>query len=669
LLREAAAWSFLPSVKPLLLAAVGRSLSSAPLGRREDDVEVRRILALPTAATLDPMRPTVIVLERSLIASAGDDVARLADLARVAALVAFGEPGESDPPADLPLELLSGYQAADASAGAIIGMFRSGFRHAASLVAERRARDDQTERHRELTELTSIGVALSRERDLYTLLSMILGQARRITSSDAGSLYLTERTDSGDPPTTMRFKLAQNHTLPALPLQESTVAIDHTSLAGYTAATGDPLVIADVYLLPDDVSYKQNRSFDEKFGYRTKSMLVIPMKTHRDEIIGVLQLINRKRDPAAKLTSAEMVDREVITYDERAVEMVNALASQAAVAIENSRLYEDIERLFQGFVTAAVTAIEARDPTTSGHSSRVATLTVGLAQAVDRGGEGPYRDVRFTREQLRELRYAGLLHDFGKVGVREQVLVKEKKLYPADLDVIRRRFAYLTQAADLSFERGRVERLLAGGREAHDAVIDELRASRDAMRGRLARQFGAIVQANEPTILPEGSFGELKQINAMTYVDFDGTEQRLLDDDELQFLMIRQGNLDERERREIESHVTHTFRFLEQIPWTRELRGIPEIAYGHHEKLNGSGYPRRVTGDEIPVQTRMMTISDIFDALTATDRPYKRAVPWERALDILRMEAKDGMIDPDLLTSFIDARIFDQLLHSPDSPR
>src|SRR5439155_19227229 len=167
---------------------------------------------------------------------------------------------------------------------------------------------------------------------------------------------------------------------------------------------------------------------------RTKSMLVIPMKTHKDEVIGVLQLLNRKRDPNTVLSSADVVEREVRPYDQRAVELVSALASQAAVSIENSQLYEDIERLFEGFVTAAVTAIESRDPTTSGHSSRVATLTVGLAEAIDRGGEGSYREVRFSREQLRELRYAGLLHDFGKVGVREQVLVKQKKLYAADLD-------------------------------------------------------------------------------------------------------------------------------------------------------------------------------------------------------------------------------------------
>src|SRR5581483_6087577 len=195
---------------------------------------------------------------------------------------------------------------------------------------------------------------------------------------------------------------------------------------------------------------------------------------HRDEIIGVLQLINRKRDADARLVSPDVVEREVLSYDQRAVELVSALASQAAVAIENSRLYEDIERLFEGFVTAAVTAIESRDPTTSGHSGRVAVLTVGLAEAVDRAGEGPYRDVRFTREQLRELRYAGLLHDFGKVGVREQVLVKEKKLYPQDLDLIRQRFAYLTQAADLSFERERADVLLERGREGYDEAIERL---------------------------------------------------------------------------------------------------------------------------------------------------------------------------------------------------
>jgi HD-GYP domain-containing protein (c-di-GMP phosphodiesterase class II) len=641
---------------------MGRAISSAPFGRRVDDVEVRRVPALPAAATLDADRPTVIVLDRYLLRSAGSDHERLRELATCVAFVGLGEHGEDEPGREFPADLLTGYLPCDAPAGTILAMFRGGFRHAATLVAERRAVGEEKERHRQLRELTNVGVALSTERDLLTLLEMILSQSRRITVSDAGSLYLIERGENGDSSGILRFKLSQNHTLPTLPLTEFTVAIDHTSLAGYAAATGEPLVIADVYLLPDDVPYKQNRTFDEKFGYRTKSMLVIPLKTHRDETIGVLQLINRKRDAETRLTSIDVVDREVLSFDQHALELVGALASQAAVAIENGRLYEDIERLFEGFVTAAVTAIESRDPTTSGHSFRVATLTVGLAEAVDRAGEGPYRGLRFNREQLRELRYAGLLHDFGKVGVREEVLTKAKKLYPEDMELIRHRFAYMMQAADVNFERARADVLLQHGRDAYEVALADLVRIRQSTRDELCRFLDAITRANEPTVLAEGSFEALREIGRRTYVDFEGRERPLLRDDELQFLMIRRGSLDENERREIESHVTHTYRFLEQIPWTPELKGIPEIALGHHEKLNGRGYPRAVSADAIPVQTRMMTISDIFDALTAGDRPYKRAVPWPRALDILRMEATEGMLDQHLLKSFIDARIFESVL-------
>ena len=648
---------------------MGRAIGSAPLGRRSDDVEVRRVPTLPTAQAIDPTRPTVILLDRALLRSAGGDRGRLTELASVAALVGLGDHGETEPPSDFPTDLLTSYLAADAPVTVLLALLRGAFRHAASLVAAHAASEERGERHRELGELTRVGVALSTERDLLKLLEMILSQARRITASDAGSLYLVERGDNGTSPTTLRFKLSQNFSLPDLPLAEFTVPIDHTSLAGYAAATGEPLVIADVYLLPNDVSYRQNRSFDEKLGYRTKSMLVIPMKTHRDEVIGVLQLINRKRDVDVRLGNDDASEQEVVPYDQRSVELVSALASQAAVAIENSLLYEDIERLFEGFVTAAVTAIEQRDPTTSGHSGRVATLTVGLAEAVDRSGSGPYQDVRFSREQLRELRYAGLLHDFGKVGVREQVLVKQKKLYPWDLDIIRHRFAFLLQRSDLQFERERADYLLSHGAAQYEEFVGRLEKMRRTQRHELNRFLDAIVHANEPTVLPEGSFDELREINERSYMDFDGVEQPLLRDDELRFLMIRKGNLDDRERREIESHVTHTYRFLEQIPWTRELRHIPEIAYGHHEKLNGSGYPRRVTAEHIPVQTRMMTIADIFDALTATDRPYKRAVPAERALDILAVEAKEGMIEPHWLRTFIEARVYTTVIATPSAIR
>ena len=624
-----------------------------------DALDVRRVAALPPLEALDPERPTVVLLDDAFATATGGPAA-LGALAPYVAFIGVGAPGEVEPSEVMRSIALSAWLPAEAAPGAAAAALQGALRHARTLIEAYRASRLEQSSALDLRELSRVGAALSTERDLDTLLELILAQALRLSSADAGSLYLTERDAQGHA-TALRFKLSLNRTLPDLPFTEFSIPFDHASIAGYVASTGDPLMIADVYLLPEHVSYRLNRSFDEKFGYRTKSMLVLPMRTHRGEVIGVLQLINRKRDAAEPLASPEAVAAQVLPFDQRSADLVAALAAQAAVAIENSRLYEDIERLFEGFVTAAVTAIESRDPTTSGHSFRVATLTTNLAEAVDHAGEGPYRGLRFSREQLRELRYAGLLHDFGKVGVREQVLVKQKKLYPQDLTILRHRFHSLLQQADLEFERERAEHLLEHGTTDYREVLQRLEAERRLRRDQLQHWLDAIVRANEPTILPEGSFEELAEIGRQTYVDFDGVERPLLGEDELRFLMINKGNLDPRERREIESHVTHTYRFLEQIPWTRELSGIPRIAFGHHEKLNGTGYPRGVGEAEIPVQTRMMTIADIYDALTATDRPYKRAVTAERALDILHAEAKGGHIDRHLLGTFVQAQVFSKV--------
>jgi HD-GYP domain-containing protein (c-di-GMP phosphodiesterase class II) len=652
-------------MKPLILSSLGRAIPALDSIAASGDIEIKRVPQLPAPLTLDHDRATVMLLDRGLIRAAGEDREIFRQLAESVALVGIGESGETEPPDFFPAELLSGYLGADTPVATARIALRGALMHAAALVAARRATRLESRSASDVTELSRIGVALSTERDLLTLLELILSQARRLSDADAGSLYLVEHDTEGPARRKLRFKLSQNHTLPSLPFSEAVIPLDHASLAGYAAATGEPLIIPDVYLLPDDVSYRLNRSFDEKFHYRTKSMLVIPMQTHRDEVIGVLQLINRKRAPDVRLTSGEVVEAEVLPFDQRSVDLVNALASQAAVAIENSRLYDDIERLFEGFVTAAVTAIESRDPTTSGHSSRVATFTCGLAEAVDRVGAGRYKATQFTREQMKEIRYASLLHDFGKVGVREQVLVKQKKLYPNDLAIVKHRFQFLLQRADLQYERERAEYLLAHGRERYQEMLQHLDGVRRAEREDLLRFLDSVVRANEPTILPEGTFEELTEINSRTFVDFDGVEKPLLSDEELRYLMINKGNLDPRERREIESHVSHTFRFLEHIPWTRELRGVPEIAHGHHEKLNGRGYPRQVSGDAIPVQTRMMTISDIYDALTATDRPYKRAVPADRAIQILRDEAKDGSLDSALLDAFVESKVYELVKPEP----
>jgi len=622
-----------------------------------EDIERRAITSL--SAGLVDERPTVLLVDDALRRLLGAPGIRAAADAG-ATVIALGFPGEADIPADLPgAEVVSSFLTHPPGRRQLLAALKGGFREAAARLEASRSRAEVAARSREIMELTRIGVALSTERNYDVLLEMILTQARRITQSDGGSLYLVEGRDSPQPK--LRFKLTESDTLPNTGFVEFTMPLDHASQAGYVCSTGEPLVIDDVYFLPPDVPYSFNRSFDERNHYRSKSMLTVPMKNHKEEVIGALQLINRKRDQAARLASPDDVQQQVIPFSRRTVEIVSALAGQAAVSIENSILYEDIERLFEGFVTAAVTAIEQRDPTTFGHSGRVATMTVGLAEVADRATDGPFKALTFTREQLKEIRYAGLLHDFGKVGVREQVLVKAKKLYPPDLSLIKARYAFIKRSAEADYHRARADYLAERGNEGYEAFLASLDQQHRTELEGLEQFLRTVLQSNEPTLLPEGSFEELLAYAERKFPDIDGAPQPFLSDDEVRYLTIRKGSLDEAERLEIESHVTHTYRFLLQIPWTKELAQIPLIAYGHHEKLNGSGYPRKMPAREIPVQTRMMTISDIFDALTASDRPYKRAVPLQKALDIMHDEVKTGMLDADLLRLFVDGKVFERL--------
>ncbi len=281
---------------------------------------------------------------------------------------------------------------------------------------------------------------------------------------------------------------------------------------------------------------------------------------------------------------------------------------------------------------------------------------------MDRIETGPFREVSFSREQMKELRYAGLLHDFGKVGVREEVLVKAKKLPPVMLERIESRFAFIQRTLEMEFHRRKAEYLAEHGTKGYDeflrALEEEFRHSMDRVRAF----HQAIRESNEPRILPEASAEVLTEIGQATFVNLDGERVPYLSPDELHFLSIPKGSLDPDERKQIESHVTHTFNFLRQIPWTEELSGVAEIAYGHHEKLDGTGYPRGITGEVIPVQTRIMTVSDIFDALTASDRPYKRALPSERALEILDMEGKHGQLDARVVDLLVESGVYRRIL-------
>ena len=520
---------------------------------------------------------------------------------------------------------------------------------------EREAREELQRAEREMEELNRIGVALSSTRDIQTLLNLILQKAREVTSADAGSLYLVEEVTDAE--RRLRFKLTQNDSV-RFPFTEFTLPISEKSMAGYVALHGEAINIADAYKIPADRPYKFNPKIDQDSHYRTRSMLTMPMKNAKGEILGVLQLINCKRDWGAKLTTPETVESEVREFTAGDVRQATSLASQAAVAYENSKLYEDIETLFEGFVKAAVTAIEQRDPTTSGHSFRVSTLTVGLAEMVDRAEAGSYADVKFTREQMKEIRYAALLHDFGKVGVREEVLVKAKKLYPMQLQVVQQRFDYIRKELEARTSQQKLKTMLEQSREVALAEIGLIDQEHERQLAEIDDYFQFVLQVNEPTVLPEGKFDKLIEIARRTYVDPRGSEHNYLNPDEVRYLSIPKGSLDPDERTQIESHVVHTFNFLTQIPWTKEIKYIPMIARAHHEKLNGRGYPYQLKDHEIPLQAKMMTVSDIYDALSATDRPYKKALPPERALGILEMAVRDSEIDSELFKLFVEAKIY-----------
>jgi HD-GYP domain-containing protein (c-di-GMP phosphodiesterase class II) len=538
-------------------------------------------------------------------------------------------------------------------------------------VAPRRNGLSAAQAGRELEELNRVGIALSETRDVERLLTLILLKAREITGADAGSLYLMEQAGGKtnvaskdartDPKKTrqLRFRLTQNDSV-QFPYTEHTLPVTESSMAGYCALHGEVIELADAYRIHKSRPFQFNSSFDEQAGYRTRSLITLPMKNGKGEVLGVLQLINCKRNPKARLADTDAVRRHVHPFPERAVRLGLSLASQAAVAYENSQLYRDIENLFDGFVNASVKAIEQRDPTTSGHSQRVCQMTMALAEAVDREPQGPYADLRFSREQMKELRYATLLHDFGKVGVREEVLVKAKKLYPLQFSRLLDRFDYIRRDIEARIAEQKVELLLGHFRkeaEAH-ARLKLLDDEAGRLFAELDRYAEFIARVNEPTILPSSEFELLAEISQKTYRDPRGAERPYLTSEEVRYLSIPRGSLDGTERLQIESHVTHSFNFLAQIPWTPEYRAIPDIARAHHEKLNGKGYPNNLTAAEIPVQAKMMTICDIFDALSASDRPYKRAVPTDRALEILKLCVRDEEIDPELFRLFLDAQIY-----------
>jgi len=384
----------------------------------------------------------------------------------------------------------------------------------------------------------------------------------------------------------------------------------------------------------------------------------VPMQTQAGEIIGVLQLINRKMT-TGRIPSLDHIDDYVMGFTREDEEIVRAMASQAAISVQNNRLLRSIQELFENFIQAAVLAVEQRDPTTKGHSVRVARLARTFALTLQQVTDGPYAGIWFAPEQIREIYYAGLLHDFGKVGVREHVLVKAEKLYAHEIERIRHRFEIARYSIRYRALQQKLQILLQQGPDGFAERAREIDARTEAEIRELDAFLAFVERINIPTVVPQAvDLERLRTIAATRFINARDREEPLLTPREVHRLSIARGSLDEDERREIESHAAKSYEFLRQIRWTPELQRIPEFAYMHHEKLDGSGYPRGLRGNAIPLQVRMITICDIYDALVASDRPYKPPVAPEAAIEILEEEADEGKLDGELVRIFRDYEVW-----------
>jgi HD-GYP domain-containing protein (c-di-GMP phosphodiesterase class II) len=487
-----------------------------------------------------------------------------------------------------------------------------------------------------LEKLNQIFIELSVERNPEKLLAQILEKGIEITHAEAGSLLMVQEKDGE-----MCFRLRLTKDVgKEVTFHRATQRALENSLSGHAALTGK---ISNIPDLPSAKSFSvppYSKEFDYEPGTPLSSILTVPLKNSRYECVAVLQLVNKRDDGPEK---------KIVPFDLEDESLLASFGTQAAVCLENVDLYADIQRLFDGFVRAAITAIESRDPSTGGHSERVAKMCVALARATTECNVGVYRSVKFKEEEIKELEYAAMLHDFGKIGVREEVLVKAKKLYSYQLEAIQERIKICKAAAKIQH----LERQVRAG----NSPVAWEKDYQDRIK-QIEMYWEIILRANEPTILIEENMEALERIRSEQLLLPDGTPIALLSEDEYKALSVTKGSLTDSERLEIESHVRHTYQFLKMIPWTRDFKHLTEIAYCHHEKLDGSGYPRGLTSHEIPLQSKIMTISDIFDALTAADRWYKEAVPTEKAINILAQEVQDGKIDPVLFELFVEKKLY-----------
>ncbi|MCG6946700.1 MAG: GAF domain-containing protein [Deltaproteobacteria bacterium] len=490
----------------------------------------------------------------------------------------------------------------------------------------------------QIKRLNQIGIALTSETHLPTLLELIVLEVRGFTRADAGSLYSVDRNQ-------LRFEVAQNDTLAARKneVYESfrpyPMPLDKTSIAGYVAITGETLNISDVYELAGDEEYRFNPAFDDRNRYRTRSMLVVPIRTHQNEILGVLQLINSLDE-----------QNNVIVFDSEQEDLVASLASQAAATIQNARLINAVHEIFAALVRYSASAIDARSPHTAGHSRRVATYSMRLARSVNEETEGILADMFFSDKELEELNYAAWLHDIGKIGVREELLERVDRLTPASMELISTRFEAIKLAVARDFEsRRRVE----GGSKETDHIELEKRLR------EVDKDLEFIRKINKAMRLNTEEIRRIEKIQTKSFRNARGEVRAYLSEAEVHHLSLPSGNLTGKEFQEVRGHVLQTLNIINKIPFTNDLERIPVIAAAHHEKLDGSGYPLGLTASDITIQARILGIADVYDALTASDRPYRGAMPVQEALQHLIKEVEEGKLDRNLVDLFVRKKLYE----------
>ena len=500
-------------------------------------------------------------------------------------------------------------------------------------------------------QLHEIGASLSRERNIDRLLENILLAAKAITNADGGTLY---RVD--DKSRSLRFAIVRTASMniayggttgapippefKQLPLYRQDGEANNTLVAAYSALHEKTVNIADAYTA-DGFDFSGTRSFDECTGYRSQSFLTVPMKNQDNEIIGVLQLINAI-DPASGAV------RVFSDADQRLVE---SLASQAAVALSNRLLVSQLEALFEAFITLINLAIDEKSPYTGGHCQRVPTLTMMLADAVCATKDGPLSGFSMSDKDRYELKIAGLLHDCGKVTTPVHVADKATKLQTIfdRIELIDTRFEIVRRDAELAMLRAGA----GGDRAAAESAWCRQQAAIDADRDFLRR-----VNVGVESMPPEDRQRVCAIAKSYRWTDARGAEVDFLSDDEVENLTIRSGTLTAAERETINYHIVATIKMLESLPWPKHLANVPEYAGGHHERVDGKGYPRGLKRDEMSLQARMMGIADIFEALTAADRPYKSGMKISQALHILAKMRNNGHVDPDLFDVFVEQKVY-----------